>query len=76
VLDLSETKFIGSRFIGLLVRSWKRVRDRQGRMVLCSLQPFCREALENTRLLNTLWTTHPTRAEALQALSSSESESP
>lgn len=68
VLDLSDTTFIGSHFIGVLVRAWKRVRDRDGTMALCSVQPFCQEALENTRLLNTLWATYSTREEAISAL--------
>lgn len=65
VLDLGKTRFIGSRFIGLLVRVWKRVQDHGGRMGLCCVPPFCRDALISTRLYDTLWKTYGTREEAI-----------
>jgi len=69
VLDLSQTSFIGSTFIELLVRAWKRLRERGGTMVFCGLHPFCTEVLEVTRL-TTLWDIYATRDEAVQALAS------
>lgn len=69
ILDMSNTTFIGSSFIGILIRTWKRVRERDGVMVLCGVQPFCRETLENTRLWGTLWQTYPTLADAVSAVS-------
>ncbi|NLS91060.1 MAG: STAS domain-containing protein [Planctomycetaceae bacterium] len=68
LLDLTNTRFIGSRFIGLLVRAWKRVQDRKGRMGLCNIPAFCREALISTRLYNTLWTPYETRQQAIAAM--------
>ncbi len=68
LLDLSNTRFIGSRFIGLLVRAWKRVQDREGRMGLCCVPPFCRDALIATRLYDTLWAAYETREEAIGAM--------
>ncbi len=68
LLDLSNTQFIGSSFIGLLVRAWKRVQDRKGRMGLCCVPPFCREALISTRLYDTLWTSYETREQAIAAM--------
>jgi len=67
VLDLSQTDLIGSTFIELLVRAWKRLRERGGTMVFCGLHPFCVEVLEVTRL-TTLWDIYPTRAEAVESL--------
>jgi len=67
VLDLSQTTFFGSTFLELLVRAWKRLRERGGTMVFCGLHPFCAEVLEVTRL-TTLWDVYPTRAEAVKAL--------
>jgi anti-anti-sigma factor len=64
VLDLRQTAYIGSSFIELLVRAWKRLKSRNGTMVLCGVQPFCAEVLETTRLDN-LWPIHTTRGEAL-----------
>jgi anti-anti-sigma factor len=65
LLDLSKTRIIGSRFIGLLVRAWKRIQERQGRMGLCCVPPFCREALITTRLYDTLWKAYGTREDAI-----------
>jgi anti-anti-sigma factor len=70
LLDLSRTQFIGSRFIELLVRAWKRLKMRGGSMALCGVQPFCAEVLRVARL-DTLWTSYATRGEAIVALSTS-----
>jgi anti-anti-sigma factor len=70
LLDLSRTQFIGSRFIELLVRAWKRVRIRDGSMALCGVQPLCAEVLRVARL-DTLWTSYATRSEAVGALAGS-----
>jgi anti-anti-sigma factor len=67
LLDLSATAFIGSRFIELLVRAWKRVKERGGRMALCGIQPFCAEVLRTTRL-DLLWESYPGREEGVAAL--------
>ena len=67
VLDLSQTTFIGSMFIELLVRAWKRLSERNGALVLCGVQPFCAEVIRVTRL-DTLWESYPTRGEAVAAL--------
>jgi anti-sigma B factor antagonist len=73
VLDFLQTTHIGSSFIELLVRAWKRLNQRNGTMVLCSVQPFCREVLQITRL-DSLWTMYPTEEEAVSALSRRGSE--
>jgi anti-anti-sigma factor len=70
LLDLSRTQFIGSRFIELLVRAWKRVRTRGGSMALCGVQPLCAEVLRVARL-DTLWTSYATRGEAIGAWTAS-----
>jgi anti-anti-sigma factor len=49
-VDLSRTRYMGSGFIEAIFRAWKRSRERQGRLVLCGLQPFCAEVLRTTRL--------------------------
>jgi anti-anti-sigma factor len=67
LLDLSATGFIGSRFIELLVRAWKRVKERGGTMALCGVQPFCAEVLRTTRL-DGLWESYPSREEGVAAL--------
>jgi len=67
LLDLSQTSFIGSTFIELLVRAWKRLASRGGTMALCAVQPFCAEVIHVTRL-DTLWEIFPTRDMAIDAL--------
>ena len=67
LLDLGETTFIGSSFLGVVVRAWKRVRDRQGRMALCHVNPLCSEVLHASKL-DTIWDIYPARDEAQRAL--------
>jgi stage II sporulation protein AA (anti-sigma F factor antagonist) len=67
VVDFSQTSLIGSTFLELLVRAWKRLSERGGAMALCGLQPFCAEVFRVTRL-ETLWHCCPTRDEAVTAL--------
>ncbi len=67
VLDMSRTTFIGSHFIELLFRTWKRLKERQGQMALCGLTPFCGEVLEAARL-HTVWPTFENQSQACAAL--------
>jgi len=67
VIDMSETEFIGSSFIELVVRAWKRIRSRDGAMALCAVRPFCREVLSVSHL-DTIWMIRTTRVEAVKAL--------
>ena len=70
VLDMSRTIFIGSTFIEILVRAWKRLTERGGTMVLCGVQPFCAEVIRVTRL-DTLWETYSSLEEAVAAAAAS-----
>lgn len=67
VLDFSRTTFIGSSFIELMVRAWRRLQQRNGSMVVCGVQPFCLEILQITRLTS-IWNVYPTRREAVDAM--------
>jgi anti-sigma B factor antagonist len=67
IVDFSQTTFIGSTFIELLVRAWRRVSQRGGTLATCGLHPFCAEVLRVTRL-ETLWPSYATREEAVQAI--------
>lgn len=67
ILDLSGTQFIGSSFIELLIRTWKRLKERGGTMVFCGVRPFCTEVLQITQLTS-LWEMYPSRTEALAAV--------
>ncbi|NQU22238.1 MAG: STAS domain-containing protein [Candidatus Nealsonbacteria bacterium] len=67
LLDLSATGYIGTSFVELLVRAWKRLTERGGTLALCNVQPFCAEVFRITRL-DTLWDIYPTRGQAIVAL--------
>jgi anti-anti-sigma factor len=67
VLDFSQTVYMGSRVLEVLFRTWKRLKERKGRMVLCSVQPFCGEVLEITHL-DRIWDILPDRDSAIKAV--------
>ena len=67
VVDLFQTRFIGSTFLELLVRTWKHLHQRGGVMAVCGLHPLCAEVFHVTRL-ETLWHSYPTRDDAVKAL--------
>jgi anti-anti-sigma factor len=68
VLDFSNTEYISSRVLEVLFRSWKRVKDRRGKMILCSLSPFCAEVLHITHL-DAIWQIEPSREVAIERIS-------
>lgn len=72
IVDLSRTSFVGSSFIGVLIRAWKRICVRKGRMAICGATNVSLEALHVSKL-DTLWSIYPTRDEALQGLLSAVS---
>lgn len=67
LLDFSRTHYIGSRVLEVLFRTWKRLKERQGKMVLCGVQPFCGEVLQITHL-DRIWQTVPDRQAGFDAL--------
>jgi anti-anti-sigma factor len=54
LLDFSHTSYIGSSFIEMLVRAWKRLNERGGRLALCGVSGFCQDVFVATRL-DSLW---------------------
>ena len=73
LLDLSQTSYIGTSFVELLVRAWKRLTERGGKLVLCNVQPFCADVFRISRL-DTLWDAYPTRRQAVAALTGRKAE--
>ena len=73
LLDLSETTYVGTSFVELLVRAWKRLTERGGKLALCNVQPLCAEVFRISRL-DTLWDTYPTRRQAIAALTGRQVE--
>ncbi|GIX03316.1 MAG: hypothetical protein KatS3mg113_0322 [Planctomycetaceae bacterium] len=71
VLDLSLVEFFSSSFIEVLFRVWNRLQQHpDGKMVLASVHPYCREVLEVTHL-DKLWPIYHTANEAVKTLASS-----
>ncbi|HEV3341141.1 MAG TPA: STAS domain-containing protein [Pirellulales bacterium] len=64
LLDLRATTFIGSSFLGLLIRAWKRLRDRQGTLALCHVNDVCGEVLHASKL-DMIWQVFPDRDAAI-----------
>lgn len=70
VIDFQQTSYFGSVALSLLVKIWKRVHIRGGRLVFCNVSEHEREELHATHL-DRLWPICVSRAEALQAVQSS-----
>jgi anti-anti-sigma factor len=67
IVDLSGMSYLGSAQVALLVRVWKVVQARKGRMVVEVTTPVVREVL-HTAGLNRLWEFVDSRAAAYAAL--------
>lgn len=67
VVDLSQLDYMGSVQVALLVRLWKSIKSRKGRMVVQVTSPIVQEVLK-TAGLDKLWDFAETRPEALQVL--------
>ena len=64
LLDMRSTTFIGSSFLGLLIRAWKRLRDRQGTLALCNVNDVCGDVLHASKL-DMIWQVFPDRDAAV-----------
>ena len=67
VIDLQNTEYFGSSALGFLVRLWKSVISRGGRMAVCHLSDVEREILTMMRL-DSLWTLCETVEEAVRSV--------
>jgi anti-anti-sigma regulatory factor len=67
VVDLRRAGGFGPFTLGVYLRLWKSVRDRDGRMALCNVSHSDRELLSATSL-DSEWTVCPTRDMALEAV--------
>lgn len=50
VIDFRNTDYFGSSALGLFLRLWKRVQERDGQMALCNLSEHEVDVLKITRL--------------------------
>lgn len=65
--DMREVRYLSSAGIRSIVRTFKILKQRDGALALCSLQPYCRNVLETagiTRSLNIF----PSRSKAMNFL--------
>jgi anti-anti-sigma factor len=67
VVDFGKTDYVGSSALGFLLKLWKSVRQREGRMALCNVSAHEHEILRLTKL-DTLWPVYPSRDAALETL--------
>jgi anti-anti-sigma factor len=67
LLDLAGARFVGSAFLAVVIRAWKRLRDRQGKLLLCNPDEPCASVLSVSKL-DTIWDIYPSRDQALRAL--------
>ena len=67
LLDFSNTKYFGCGFLSVMLRCYERVKQRDGRFILCGLSPNPREVLHATQL-DRLWEIYTTHDEAERAI--------
>jgi anti-sigma B factor antagonist len=67
VIDLSETRFLDSSALGVLIGAVKRLRSREGGLTIVNIDPNIAKTFEITGL-DQIFTICPTREEALSAL--------
>ena len=69
IFDLSEVDYVGSLFLGFLLRCHKRVKKHGCEVAIAGASPNARELLHLTGL-DTLWPIYNDRKEAIAALNS------
>ena len=67
VFDFSDTSYISSSFVEVVMRGWKRLQDKNGRMALCCLNPNCATVLKVCRL-DRIWEIRDTYDEAVESV--------
>ncbi len=67
IVDLSELDYIGSAMVALVVRIWKKVKAKEGRLVVVNRNPLVLEVFKISKLDN-VWTIVEYREDALYEL--------
>ena len=67
VIDLGCGEYLGTAMLGAIVKLWKRVSQRGGRLALCNVSDNVTQVLRVTKL-HTIWPIYGTRDQALAAL--------
>ena len=71
ILDLGRLSFFGSTMLEWIVVLGKKVREQQGKMVICNCRPATLEVLHIAKF-DTLWPIVETREDALAKLTEDE----
>ena len=67
VIDLGGGDYLGTAMLGAVVKLWKRVSQRGGRLALCNVSDNVAQVLRVTKL-HTIWPIYGTRDQALSAI--------
>jgi anti-sigma B factor antagonist len=67
VIDLANGDYLGTSMLGAVVKLWKRVSQRGGRLALCNVSEGVVQVLRVTKL-QTVWPIYPSRDQALSAI--------
>jgi anti-sigma B factor antagonist len=67
IIDLADGEYLGTALLGAIVRLWKRVAQRGGRLALCHVSANIVQILRVTKL-HAIWPIYGTRDEALSAI--------
>jgi anti-anti-sigma factor len=71
VIDLEHVAYFGTSMLEVMHAVWRRLRDRGGKLVVCSVSGVGREVLRISRF-DTLWEICDSRQKALAAVGRSE----
>ncbi len=71
LLDFSNVSYMSSSALGVLITVHKRIREKQGQLALCGIQPSIYEIFTITRL-NEIFNIYETHQKALENLSSEQ----
>lgn len=67
VIDLAHGDYLGTSMLGALVKLWKRVSQRGGRLALCNVSENVIQVLRVTKL-QTVWPIYSSREQAVAAV--------
>jgi len=67
VIDFHELTYFGTSMLEAMFAIWRRIRDDEGKMILCNVSTMGREILRVSRF-DTLWPICDTREDALREI--------
>jgi anti-sigma B factor antagonist len=67
VIDLAHGNYLGTSMLGAIIKLWKRVSQRGGRLALCNVSESVVEVLRVTKL-QTVWPIYDSREQAVTAV--------